>query len=94
MKILTIYILCLLTFSFTNANGNINTNRSNIKKIIQEVKQDSCFYWDDLKQDKKSAILKQEKISKSAIDFYQGKIVLGDNSRTINLLETLTLKNN
>jgi len=90
MKILTIYILCLFTVSCIRANEKVDSNKMNSEKIIQKTQQDSSFYWEALNEDQKAEILKSKEINRTAIDFYHGKIKVGDNNITINLLDTIT----
>lgn len=94
MKILTIYILCLFTVSCIRANEKVYSNKMNNEKIVQKAQQDSSFYWEALNENQKAEILKSKEINIAAIDFYHGKIKIGDNNITINLLDTITSLHN
>ncbi len=58
-------------------------------------KTDTTFvYWENMTKNQRSDILNSKHIDKYAIEFYDGKLKIGDNNQTIELLNTLSLLSN
>lgn len=71
-----VFILSLVAFFCVLCN--LKANQSN-----------NCIYWEDLSQNQQEEILKSNKVYCDALLFYQGKIKVGDDKRTMDLLKIL-----
>ena len=75
-----IFIISLFVFSCVQNNGN------SIKNILPG----NYVYWEDLTDNQKDEILNSKVVNKEALAFYKGERQIGDNNKTIALLDTLS----
>ena len=80
-----IFILSSVFFSCTPHSGTC---------INRSLSDTTFVYWENLTENQRNVILNSENVSKEAIEFYKGKLKIGDNGQTTALLNKLTSASN
>ena len=83
IKLFFIFIPVILSFSHNSV------------ALLNNPKIDTTFvYWENMTKNQRIDVLSSKLIDKNAIEFYEGKLKIGDNNQTIALLNTLSVLSN